>query len=60
VRLAVPRLDDVPGELRVACERHSGDDRQAAYRFTVSDDAGRLLADGRLTVVVDPPAAPTA
>lgn len=54
VRLQVARLDDVPGELQVVCERLAGDERQAMYSFAVTAaDDGRLLVDGRATVVLD-------
>jgi predicted hotdog family 3-hydroxylacyl-ACP dehydratase len=53
VRLRVPRLDDVPGALQVHAELLAGDPRQALYRFTLSDEAGRVLVDGRATVVLD-------
>ena len=55
VCLAVVRLDDVPGELRVRARRLAGDARQILYRFEVADAAGRPLADGRATVVLDAP-----
>jgi predicted hotdog family 3-hydroxylacyl-ACP dehydratase len=54
VRLLVPRLDDVAGPLQVHCERLAGDERQAMYAFSVSAaDDGRMLVDGRATVVLD-------
>lgn len=54
VRLHVPRLDDVAGELHVRCERLAGDERQAMYAFSVvAADDGRVLVDGRATVVLD-------
>lgn len=55
VRLQVPRLDDVPGALQVQAEQLAGDERQALYRFSVADDTGRVLVDGRCTVVLDTP-----
>lgn len=53
VRLAVPRLDDVAGEITVAARRLAGDGGQALYAFTLHDDGGRLLAAGRAAVVLD-------
>jgi predicted hotdog family 3-hydroxylacyl-ACP dehydratase len=53
VRLHRHRLDDVAGRLQVHAERQHGDERQSVYRFSVHDDAGRPLVDGRLTVVLD-------
>lgn len=57
VRLRVPRLDDVAGALQVQAEQLAGDERQALYRFSVADDTGRVLVDGRCTVVLDTPLA---
>lgn len=53
VRFATARLDDVAGDLRVRARRLVGDGRQRVYAFEVADAAGRLLADGRATVVLD-------
>ncbi len=53
VRLHTPRLDTAPGPLRVQAERTAGDARQALYSFSLHDADGRLLADGRATVVLD-------
>ena len=58
VRLHVPRLDDVAGDLVVQVEHQAGDERQAMYRFELRDDAGRALLDGRATVVLDTPLMP--
>lgn len=55
VKLHVARLDDVPGALTVHVEHLAGDERQALYRFELRDDDGRLLVDGRATVVLDTP-----
>lgn len=57
VRLHVPRLDAVAGELRIEAEHLAGDERQVAYRFAVQDEAGKALVDGRITVVLDTPLA---
>jgi predicted hotdog family 3-hydroxylacyl-ACP dehydratase len=54
VHLAVPRLDRIAGDLVIDCEQLAGDARQAAYRFTLSDEAGTALASGRITVVLEP------
>jgi len=51
VRLHVPQLDDAPGPLRVRAQRLAGDAGQAMYRFDLHDARGRLLVDGRATVV---------
>jgi predicted hotdog family 3-hydroxylacyl-ACP dehydratase len=53
VRLHVARLDEAPGPLRVRAERLAGDGGQALYRFTLHDAAGRLLVEGRATVVLN-------
>jgi predicted hotdog family 3-hydroxylacyl-ACP dehydratase len=53
VQLHVPRLDTAPGPLAVRAERMAGDGQQAMYRFSVSDATGRVLVDGRATVVLD-------
>lgn len=55
VRMHVPRLDDVEGDLVVVATRVAGDERQALYRFTLEDAAGRRLVDGRATVVLNSP-----
>jgi predicted hotdog family 3-hydroxylacyl-ACP dehydratase len=47
------RLDDLPGPLTITAERQAGDDRQWLYAFTLTHD-GQPLADGRLTVVLEP------
>lgn len=60
VKLAVARLDDVPGAMQVAARRLSGDDRQILYEFTVKADDGRTLAEGRAVVVLNTPLATAA
>ena len=55
VRLLVARLDDAPGPLLVQATRLTGDDSQAIYRFALHDAMGRLLVDGRATVVLNTP-----
>jgi predicted hotdog family 3-hydroxylacyl-ACP dehydratase len=53
VRLSVATLHDVPGELQVRATRLAGDARQILYQFSVGDDGGRVLAEGRATVVLN-------
>ena len=53
MRLRVPRLDEIEGELQVAAQRLAGDANQALYAFTLHDDRGRLLVDGRATVILN-------
>ena len=53
VRLRVPRLDDVAGELCVSATKLAGDTTQALYAFSLHDASGRLLVDGRATVILN-------
>lgn len=53
VKLQVTRLDDIEGELRVTARRLLGDASQAQYAFTLHDAAGRLLVEGRATVILN-------
>ena len=55
VNLHVARLDDVPGRLMVTVTRLAGAQTQALYRFELHDDTGRLLVDGRATVLLNTP-----
>lgn len=55
VRLYAARLDDAPLPLAVRATRLAGDAGQALYRFELHDAGGRLLADGRATVVLNSP-----
>lgn len=55
VRLLEPGLDDVSGALHIRAERLAGDARSMSYHFEVSDDRGRVLVDGRATVVLNAP-----
>lgn len=55
VNLHVARLDDVPGLLLVTATRLAGAQAQALYRFELHDESGRLLVDGRATVVLNTP-----
>ncbi|MGO4395207.1 hydroxymyristoyl-ACP dehydratase [Variovorax sp. M-6] len=57
VRLGVERIDDIAGELQVHARRLTGDVSQILYEFTVSDAAGRALAEGRAVVVLNTPLA---
>lgn len=58
VRLQVARLDGAGGPLRVLARRLAGDAGQAMYRFELRDAHGRLLVEGRTTVVLDTPLVP--
>ena len=53
VQLHVARLDTAPGPLRVQARRMAGDGQQAMYSFSLHDAQGRLLVEGRATVVLD-------
>ena len=55
VRMHTARLDGAPGPLAVLARRLAGDERQAMYRFTLRDATGRLLVEGRTTVVLNSP-----
>jgi len=55
VKLHVPRLDDVEGDLVVRATKIAGDEQQALYRFALEDERGRALVDGRATVVLNTP-----
>ncbi len=52
VSLHVTRLDDVAGDLRIVATRLAGDSRQALYSFSVHDQSGTLLVDGRATAIL--------
>lgn len=53
VKLWVPRLDTVQGELQIHAQRLLGDARQALYAFTLHSAAGALLVEGRATVILN-------
>ncbi len=53
VRLQVPRLDTIPGALRISATRLAGDSGQALYAFALNDEAGTTLLDGRATVILN-------
>jgi predicted hotdog family 3-hydroxylacyl-ACP dehydratase len=57
VRLHVPRLDTIDGELKLQAQRLAGDTHQALYRFALRDAQERLLVEGRIAVVLDTPVA---
>jgi predicted hotdog family 3-hydroxylacyl-ACP dehydratase len=57
LRLHADRLDTAAGPLRVRARRLAGDAGQAMYRFELHDTHGRLLVEGRTTVVLDTPLA---
>jgi predicted hotdog family 3-hydroxylacyl-ACP dehydratase len=57
VRLHADRLDTAAGPLRVRARRIAGDAGQAMYHFELHDAHGRLLVEGRTTVVLDTPLA---
>jgi predicted hotdog family 3-hydroxylacyl-ACP dehydratase len=59
VRFAAARLDGVAGALQVHARRLSGDANQVLYEFTVKDEGGAALAEGRAVVVLNTPLAPT-
>ncbi len=54
VKFAVSSLHDIDGELQIHAERLAGDVQLVSYRFHVDDAAGRRLAEGRATVVLEP------
>lgn len=54
VRLRVPRLDLSAGALHVHADRIAGDGSVAAYQFSVCDEDGAVLVDGRITLVLNP------
>ena len=55
VRLHVPWLDRVEGELQVRAERLAGDAGQALYAFSLHRADGTPLVDGRATVILEAP-----
>jgi predicted hotdog family 3-hydroxylacyl-ACP dehydratase len=59
VRMAVLRLDDIPGELLVHAVRMAGDGHQALYWFSLCNAQGRALVEGRAAVVLDTPLSAT-
>jgi len=55
VRLHVARLDEVSGAIIVSATRMAGDEQQAMYRFAIENEGGRVLVEGRATVVLNTP-----
>ncbi len=55
VKFLVPHLHDVAGDLQIRAERLAGDASVVSYQFQVDDTAGSRLAEGRATVVLNPP-----
>lgn len=55
VRCHVLRLDEVAGALQVEAERLAGDAGQVLYRFSVGDERGDVLVEGRAAVVLNAP-----
>jgi predicted hotdog family 3-hydroxylacyl-ACP dehydratase len=53
VRLCVPRLDQVSGDLKIHAQRLAGDASQAIYNFRLQDATGTLLVEGRATVILN-------
>ncbi|WP_292451330.1 hydroxymyristoyl-ACP dehydratase [Methylibium sp.] len=57
VQCHVLRLDDVDGALQIEAERLAGDGGQLLYRFSVDDERGKVLVEGRAAVVLNAPLA---
>ena len=55
VQLSVLRLDDIAGALQVRAQRLADGVGGVSYAFSVVDTTGRLLANGRATVVLNSP-----
>lgn len=55
VHCHVLRLDLVAGALQVEAERLAGDAGQVLYRFSVGDERGNVLVEGRAAVVLNAP-----
>lgn len=58
LRLAAVRLNTVAGALHIRAQRLAGEGAggPVSYRFTVCDERGALLAEGRALVLLGPPA----
>ncbi len=52
IRWQCARLDDLEGELRVQCERISGNPTSVLYRFGLNAD-GRTVLSGRASVLLE-------
>lgn len=55
VKLAVARLDELPGPLQVRAQRLAGDERQVMYAFELDCAPLGRIAEGRATVVLNTP-----
>ncbi len=55
VKLHVARLDTIDGPLFVRAKRLAGDAAQAMYQFTLHDQQQNPVAEGRATVLLNPP-----
>lgn len=53
LRLHVPRLDDVAGELVVQVQTDADNGDHSVYQFLLGDAGGRPLVEGRALVVLD-------
>lgn len=53
VKLHVPRLDTVDGDLHIRAQRLMGDAKQALYAYTLHSAGGALLVEGRATVILN-------
>jgi hypothetical protein len=51
--MRVSRLDTVPGEMIVTAHKLAGDATLASYAFTLHDECGAILVEGRATVVLE-------
>ena len=58
VSIAVERLDDIPGPLRIAAEALASGEGGFSYRFQVSSVEGRALLGGQALVVLPGAAVP--
>ncbi len=54
VHFGVDTLHDVDGDLQVHAQRLAGDANLVSYRFRVEAEDGRMLAEGRATVLLNP------
>ncbi len=55
VQMRVERLDGIDGALQIHAQRTAGNADQILYQFSVNDDSGRALVEGRATVVLNTP-----
>lgn len=54
VRFGADTLHDIEGDLQVHAQRLAGDANLVSYRFRVDAADGRMLAEGRATVLLNP------